>query len=139
MGRRGGVIEQHDAMTGNSYTNWGKVNPAHYALINYITHKAPCHVIVNFRAKMKYAMQKPKRAGARKPPLPAWARARSCGPAPSTISPDARMRPRHLSGRGHHQARSMLPDMRPVELTVELGDQLGAWAESGVVPPRTLR
>jgi len=49
----GGILEIHDKMPGNSWTNWSKCNPRHDAFINAIL-KAPCHVIVTLRSKQSY-------------------------------------------------------------------------------------
>lgn len=51
----GGVLEIHDQMPGNSYTNWGKVNPRHEAFVQAIL-RSKCHVICNFRSKQKHEL-----------------------------------------------------------------------------------
>jgi hypothetical protein len=52
----GGVLEIHDKMPGNSWTNWGKVNPRHEAFINAIL-KSPCHIIATARSKQAYTQE----------------------------------------------------------------------------------
>lgn len=49
----GGILEIHDKMPGNSYTNWAKVNPRHEAFLNAIL-RSKCHVIVTLRSKQAY-------------------------------------------------------------------------------------
>lgn len=65
----GGILEMHDAMPGNSYTNWAKVNPKHNKFIEAIL-KSPCHIIATMRSKQAYALetnekgkQEPKKMG----------------------------------------------------------------------------
>lgn len=52
----GGILEIHDKMPGNSWTNWGKVNPRHEAFINAIL-KSPCHIIATTRSKQAYTQE----------------------------------------------------------------------------------
>lgn len=54
---KGGVLEIHDSMTGNSYTNWAIVTPRHQAFINAIL-QSSCHVITTVRRKQDYEMSK---------------------------------------------------------------------------------
>jgi hypothetical protein len=51
----GGVLEIHDAMPGNSYTNWAKVNPRHDLFVQAIL-RSKAHIIVTFRAKQKHEL-----------------------------------------------------------------------------------
>lgn len=66
---KGGVLEIHDSMPGNSFTNWGKVNPRHDAFMQAML-QAPCHIIATMRSKETYVLQEnkngkqePKKAG----------------------------------------------------------------------------
>lgn len=52
---KGGIMSIMDSLTGNSFTNWGKVTPRHQAFIDAIL-QAPCHVICNFRSKTDYVL-----------------------------------------------------------------------------------
>lgn len=64
----GGCLEIHGRMTGNTYTNWGKVLPRHIAFIEAIT-SAPCHIITTVRSKTAYEIEEengkkvPKKVG----------------------------------------------------------------------------
>lgn len=65
----GGILEIHDKMPGNSYANWGKVNPRHEAFLNAILNY-PGHIIVTCRSKQAYVLetndkgkQEPKKVG----------------------------------------------------------------------------
>jgi len=52
---KGGILEIKDAMTGNSFTNWGKITPRHNAFITKILN-ANAHVIATMRTKQEYVL-----------------------------------------------------------------------------------
>lgn len=54
---KGGILEIHGKMTGNSFTNWNTVNPRHTAFINSIL-ESKCHVITTVRRKQEYELSK---------------------------------------------------------------------------------
>lgn len=64
----GGCLDIHSRMTGNSYTNWGKVLPRHQSFIEAIT-SSPCHIICTVRSKTAYEIEEengkkvPKKVG----------------------------------------------------------------------------
>ncbi|HJS29832.1 MAG TPA: AAA family ATPase [Anaerolineales bacterium] len=129
---RGGLLEQHDKLAGNSYTNWGKVNPLWHGLFDYITYECPAHVICTLRSKMKHELEEYIDSDGTKK-----TRVNRLGVEP-IIRPGAEYdfqlvldldRSTHLAQvvtmRG-----SMLSD-RQVELTEELGAGLALWADSG--------
>jgi len=65
----GGILEIHDSLPGNSYTNWAKVNPRHNNFLETIL-KSKCHIIATMRSKQAYALetnekgkQEPKKLG----------------------------------------------------------------------------
>ena len=51
----GGILDIHNSMTGNSFTNWGRVTPLHAAFIQTILQN-PCHIIVTIRSKQDYVL-----------------------------------------------------------------------------------
>jgi len=51
----GGILDIHANMTGNSFTNWGKITPRHNALIQKIL-SSPCHIICTIRSKQDYVI-----------------------------------------------------------------------------------
>jgi hypothetical protein len=51
----GGILDMHSKMTGNSYTNWGKITPRHNAFIQTLL-QTPVHVIGNIRSKQEYIL-----------------------------------------------------------------------------------
>ena len=65
---RGGLLEIHDKMPGNSYTNWGKINPRHNLFIDKQLY-SKCNIINCLRGKDQYVLeekngkQAPKKVG----------------------------------------------------------------------------
>jgi len=51
----GGILDIHNNMTGNSFTNWGKLTPRHNKFIGTIV-DANKHIIGTFRSKQDYVM-----------------------------------------------------------------------------------
>jgi hypothetical protein len=54
---KGGILEIHGAMTGNSFTNWASLTPRHQKFIDSIL-QSKCHVITCVRRKQDYEMTK---------------------------------------------------------------------------------
>lgn len=52
---KGGLLEIHSAMTGNSFTNWSSLTPRHQKFIDAIL-QGKCHVITTVRRKQDYEM-----------------------------------------------------------------------------------
>ena len=52
---KGGLLESHSAMTGNSFTNWSSLTPRHQKFIDAIL-QSKCHVITTVRRKQDYEM-----------------------------------------------------------------------------------
>jgi hypothetical protein len=52
---RGGILETHGNMTGNSFTNWNKVTPRHNAFVQKIL-QSSCHLIATIRSKQDYVL-----------------------------------------------------------------------------------
>jgi hypothetical protein len=66
---RGGLLETHDKMPGNSYTNWAKITPRHNAFVDRQLY-SKCHIISCLRGKDQYVLeenekgkQAPKKVG----------------------------------------------------------------------------
>jgi hypothetical protein len=53
---KGGILEAHDLMPGNSWTNWARVNPRHDAFV-YALLQSPIHIIACLRSKEKYIQE----------------------------------------------------------------------------------
>lgn len=54
---KGGILEIHSSMTGNSFTNWATITPRHQKFIDAIL-QSSCHVITTVRRKTEYEMIK---------------------------------------------------------------------------------
>lgn len=54
---KGGILEIHGAMTGNSFTNWSSITPRHQKFIDAIL-QSTSHVITCVRRKQDYEMTK---------------------------------------------------------------------------------
>jgi len=51
----GGILDIHNSMAGNSFTNWGKITPRHNAFVRSIL-QSPCHIIATIRSKQDYIL-----------------------------------------------------------------------------------
>lgn len=54
---KGGLLEIHSSMQGNSFTNWASLTPRHQKFIDSIL-QSTCHVITTVRRKQDYDMVK---------------------------------------------------------------------------------
>lgn len=52
---KGGMLDIHGNMSGNSFTNWASLTPRHQKFIDAILHSS-CHVITTVRRKQDYEM-----------------------------------------------------------------------------------
>jgi len=52
---KGGILETHSALPGNSFTNWGKITPRHNKFIDSIL-QSPVHIICTMRSKQDYVL-----------------------------------------------------------------------------------
>ena len=51
----GGILDLHQAMVGNSFTNWSKVTPRHNAFVQKFL-QSECHIIATIRTKQDYVL-----------------------------------------------------------------------------------
>lgn len=51
----GGILDIHAAMTGNGFTNWGKVTPRHNAFVQHLL-QCDAHIICTIRTKQDYVL-----------------------------------------------------------------------------------
>lgn len=51
----GGIIDTHSGMSGNSFTNWGRLTPRHNAFVQAIL-QCPVHIIATTRTKQDYVL-----------------------------------------------------------------------------------
>ena len=54
---KGGILDIHSSMTGNSFTNWSSLTPRHQKFIDAIL-QSKCHVITTVRRKQDYDLSK---------------------------------------------------------------------------------
>jgi hypothetical protein len=52
---KGGILEIHSNMMGNSFTNWSKLTPRHNDFVQRIL-QSSCHIIATIRAKQEYVL-----------------------------------------------------------------------------------
>jgi len=52
---KGGILEIHSNMTGNSFTNWQSLTPRHQKFLDAIL-QSPCHIITTVRRKQDYEL-----------------------------------------------------------------------------------
>lgn len=52
---KGGILDIHGSMVGNSFTNWAKVTPRHNNFVQKIL-QSPCHIIATIRSKQDYVL-----------------------------------------------------------------------------------
>ncbi len=53
---KGGLLEDHGRMPGNSWTNWSKITPRHDAFVQAML-QSQIHIIATLRSKEKYAQE----------------------------------------------------------------------------------
>ena len=49
------LLDYHNSLPGNSFTNWSKITPRHNDFINKVLH-SPCHIIATTRTKQDYVL-----------------------------------------------------------------------------------
>jgi hypothetical protein len=129
----GGMLEMHDQVRGfNSAANWAKVNPEHQEFIKSMVEQKRAHIIATFRQKSKIAIDETEENGNKKSTVRRLGIESIARPGTEydfllavELDRDTH-RADIITKRG-----TMLPDMRPVELTMELGRRLRVWADAG--------
>jgi hypothetical protein len=128
---RGGLLEEHDKMPGNSYTNWAKLTPRHNSFLDAQLY-SPKHIISCLRGKDQYVLEEkngkqvPKKIG-----LGAEQRAGFEYECQLTLNIDQESHVASASKDNTH-----LFENKYDVLTEEHGRLLRDWAESGVDAPR---
>jgi hypothetical protein len=128
---RGGILEAHNAMEGNSYTNWGKVTPRHNSFVEKINY-APMHIILTIRGKDLYVLEEndkgkqvPKKVGMGGEQRPGFEYELTC----------SFMLDVHSHVATVEKDNTHIFEGRYELLTEEHGKQLLAWAQSGIDAP----
>lgn len=124
------LLEEHDRMKGNSFTNWGAITPRHQALIEAML-QSPCHIIATMRSKTAY-IQGTDKDGKTK--------VEKAGMAPQqrdgmeyefTVTFDLDVR--HIASSTKDRTR--LFDGKNITITEQHGDALRVWLDSGAEIP----
>jgi hypothetical protein len=128
---KGGCLEIHDTMPGNSFTNWAKVNPRHDAFMQAIL-QAKCHIVATMRSKETYVLQEnekgkqePKKVG-----MEAQQRQGVIYEFTTILTMDITNQATPNKDRTGLFSKGQW--FVPSEQT---GEQLKSWLESGVEPP----
>jgi len=128
---RGGILEAHNAMDGNSYTNWGKVTPRHNSFVEKINY-SPMHIILTIRGKDLYVLEEndkgkqvPKKVGMGGEQRPGFEYELTC----------SFMLDVHSHVATVEKDNTHIFEGRYELLTEEHGKQLLAWAQSGIEAP----
>ncbi len=128
---RGGILETHNAMQGNSYTNWGKVTPRHNSFVEKINYSR-MHIILTIRGKDLYVLEEndkgkqvPKKVGMGGEQRPGFEYELTC----------SFMLDVHTHTTTVEKDNTHIFEGRYELLTEEHGRQLRAWAESGIDAP----
>jgi hypothetical protein len=132
---KGGCLEIHESMTGNSYTNWAKVTPRHNAFIDAVL-DAKAHVICCGRVKDDVVLnlndkgkQAPEKVGLK-------AITRDGFDYEMTLCFDIDAKHNATSSKD----RTGLFDKTPAfVITPETGEVLKQWANSGKEKPKPIR
>lgn len=130
---KGGCLEIHDALQGNSFANWGKVTPRHDAFIQAMM-QAPLHIIVTMRSKETYTQTEDSRGKTK---------IEKAGEAPQQRQGIAyefttvlTMNAKHYAEGTKDRTGLFLAD-HPFVPTVETGEALRRWLDTGAEDPRS--
>lgn len=127
---RGGIIEIHDSMPGNSFTNWAKVTPRHNAFIEAIL-ASKAHIVATLRSKQDYVLvekngkQVPEKVGLK-------AITREGVEYEFTLFFDLNVKHIAVSTKDR---TSLFMDKPEFTITPDTGKIIKAWAESGIDVP----
>ncbi|MBL7738444.1 MAG: AAA family ATPase [Chitinophagaceae bacterium] len=123
----GGILETHSLMTGNSFTNWGKLTPRHNSFVQAIL-QSPCHVIATIRSKQDYVLsekngkQVPEKIGLK-------GVTRDGMDYEMTILLDIDIKHNAVASKDRTGLFMDKPEFR---ITSAVGDQILAWCQEGI-------
>ena len=125
----GGILEIMETLTGNSYTNWGKVTPRHNKFINTIL-QAPIHMICCGRTKNDVVLSKNDRGKDVPEKVGIKAVTREGFDYEMTLAFD--LSKHHIATTSKDRTELFMgkPDL---QLTEKMGQALAEWADSGEV------
>jgi hypothetical protein len=127
---QGGTLETHRAL-GGSFSDWDKVNPQWFEVVNWLTKVAPCHTITTIKAKSQYVQEQDDQGK--------W-NVRELGLAP-IIRPQTEYnfnlflsldQDTH-KGKVVAKSGSMIPETdHAIEITQAVGETLRNWMNGGI-------
>jgi len=127
---KGGVLEIHGAMTGNSFTNWSTVTPRHQKFIDSLL-SSKCHIITTVRRKTEYEMSKDQNGKMviEKGGLKEVTR----DDFEYELTVNLQLDINH-NAKASKDNTGLFQDLPDFVVTVETGKQILAWCESGIAP-----
>lgn len=130
---KGGMLEIHSSMTGNSFTNWSSLTPRHQKFIDSILHSR-CHVITTVRRKQDYEMTKDasgktkvEKAGLKEVTREGFE---------YELTVNFNLDEKHNCTASKDRT-GMFMDAPVFKITEDTGKQLAAWCNDGIVEPTT--
>lgn len=132
---QGGLLEEVDKRKGrgNDFTAWRDITPQHNALVDAML-QSSCHIIATMRTKTAYEVVKDERTGKTKPVKVGLAPVQRDGlEYEFTVVLDIDV-DKHIASAS--KDRTSLFDGEVFVPTVETGQTILQWLESGVEPPR---
>jgi len=127
---KGGILETHSNMTGNSFTNWGKVTPRHNKFVEAIL-QSKCHVICTLRTKTDYVLvekngkQVPEKVGLKAITREGWE-------YDLTVVFDLDMKQQATTSKDRTNMFMNKPQFLP---SAETGKQILKWCQTGSITP----
>lgn len=127
---KGGILETHTNMTGNSFTNWGKVTPRHNKFVEAIL-QSKCHVICTLRTKTDYVLvekngkQVPEKVGLKAITREGWE-------YDLTIVFDLDMKQQATTSKDRSDMFMNKPQFTPSAAT---GKLIKKWCDEGIADP----
>lgn len=127
---KGGLLESHSNMAGNSFTNWAKITPRHNKFIEAIL-QSPVHVICTLRTKTDYVLvekngkQVPEKVGLKAVTREGWE-------YDLTVVFDLDMKQQAITSKDRTNLFMNKPQFTP---SPDTGKLIKQWCESGVNAP----
>jgi len=124
---KGGILETHSNMTGNIFTNWGKVTPRHNKFVEAIL-QSKCHVICTLRTKTDYVLvekngkQVPEKVGLKAITREGWE-------YDLTVVFDLDMKQQATTSKDRTNMFMNKPQFLP---SAETGKQILKWCQTGI-------
>lgn len=131
---KGGILEIHGAMTGNSFTNWASLTPRHQKFIDAIL-TSKCHIITTVRRKQDYDMTKDGNGKVKVEKTGLKEETREGFEYELTANLELDLKHNATAQKDRTGLFMDKPHFVPSE---ETGTMLLAWCESGVEPPKTI-